>query len=257
MFATMRRKNRNAKMKNELSQSVDHFKRAASLAAQETSATVGPKFSAARDRMQPAAVKAKGAASSARGAATTGWGSAVSTLGPLVAAASENVRKTGKQAEKAEKANKKAVKANEEVVKASKKSAKKIDKRANKAFGKQSSTGGKLMKLLLAGAAVGAAGAYVVRKRRSEQWDEYEPSGSVSTSVTTGADDAAFKPADLSGPSGYVTPAGAKAPAAGTVAADPSLAADADPALMPTGDQTDSALHSPEVARLANGKNKN
>ena len=109
------------------------------------------------------------------------------------------------------------------------------------------------MKLALAGAAVGAAGAYVLRKRRSDQWDEYEPSGSVSTA----ADDAAFAPADLSGPSGYVTPTGAKAPAAGTVAADPSLAADADPAIMPTGDQTDSALHSPEVARLANGKNKN
>lgn len=253
MFATMRRKNRNAKMKNELSQSVDHFKRAASLAAQETSATVGPKFSAARDRVQPAAAKAKGAAYSAKGAATSGWGSAVSTLGPLVAAASENVRKTGKQAEKAEKANKRAVKANKDVAKVSKKSAKKIEKRANKALGKQSSTGGKLMKLVLAGAAVGAAGAYVLRKRRSDQWDEYEPTGSI----TTGADDAAFKPADLSGPSGYVTPAGAKAPAAGTVAADPSLAADADPALMPTGDQTDSALHSPEVARMANGKNKN
>jgi hypothetical protein len=54
VFASMRRKNRNANMKSELGQSVDHFRRAASLAAQETSATVGPKISAARDRVQPA-----------------------------------------------------------------------------------------------------------------------------------------------------------------------------------------------------------
>ncbi|MEV4705388.1 hypothetical protein [Actinoplanes sp. NPDC049316] len=247
MFATMRRKNRNAKMKNELSQSVDHFKRAASLAAQETSATVGPKFSAARDRVQPAAAKAKGAA-------TDGWGTAVATLGPLVAAASENVKKTGK---KAQKANKKAVQANKEAAKANKKNAKKLEKRANKAIGrKQGSTGGKLVKLALAGAAIGAAGAYVLRKRSNEQWDEYDPSGPVSTTVPAGSQDAAFQPADLSGPSGYVTPAGAKSPAAGTVASDPSLAADADPDLMPSGDQTDSVLHSPEVARMANGKNK-
>ena len=64
MFATMRRKRRSAKMKNELGQSVDHLKRAASIAAQETSATVGPKLNAARGRVQPARTKAKDAASS-------------------------------------------------------------------------------------------------------------------------------------------------------------------------------------------------
>ena len=66
MFATMRSKNRNKRMKNELGQGVDHLKRAATLAAQETSATVGPKFNAAVDKVQPAAAKAKDAAS-------TGW----------------------------------------------------------------------------------------------------------------------------------------------------------------------------------------
>ena len=48
MFATMRRKRRSAMMKQELGQSVDHFKRAATLAAQETSATVGPVSSLSR-----------------------------------------------------------------------------------------------------------------------------------------------------------------------------------------------------------------
>ena len=89
VFATMRRRSRSRRMKNELGQSVDHFKRAASIAAQETSATVGPKLQTAVDKMQPAAVKAKGAASS-------GWDSALATLTPLVNSATDNVRSAGK-----------------------------------------------------------------------------------------------------------------------------------------------------------------
>ncbi|MEV6598905.1 hypothetical protein AB0M36_18900 [Actinoplanes sp. NPDC051346] len=211
MFATMRRKNRNAKMKSELGQSVDHFKRAASLAAQETSATVGPRIAAARDRVQPAASKAKGAA-------TSGWDSAIATLGPLVAAASDNAKQVGK----------KSAKANKKAAKSSRKNAKKLEKRASKAVGrKKSSTGGRLVKLALAGAAIGAAGAYVMRKRRTDQWDEYDPTRPMSS--TTGADDAAFEPGDLAGPSGFVTPAGSSTPAVGGVGAKPSPAAGGDP----------------------------
>jgi hypothetical protein len=225
VFATMRRKNRSAKMKSELGQSVDHFKRAASIAAQETSATVGPRFNAAKDRVQPTAVKAKDAASNS-------WESALATLTPLVAAATDSARQTGKSTTKA---GKKAVKSN-------KKNAKKLEKRTNKALGRKqkSRSGLKLGGLLLAGAAVGAAGAYVVRKRRREQWDEYDPSGPISSPVT-GADDAAFEPADLSGPSGFVTPAD-----------------ETDSLVVDDGaDQTSSTQHSPNVARLASGKNNN
>jgi len=259
VFATMRRKNRSTKMKSELGQSVDHFKRAASLAAQETSATVGPKFSAARDRVQPTAVKAKDAASS-------GWESAVATLTPLVTAATE----------KAHLANKNATKASKKEVKASRKNAKKLQKRTNKALGRKqkSRTSTKLGGLLLAGAAVGAVGAYVVRKRQRDQWDEYDASPAGSATRSSDADRAAFEPADLSGPSGFVTPAGettAKTgatgsdPALGTVGVDPTVGAgsgsskpapdielvDAD---LP--DQTASAQHSPKVARMASGQNK-
>ncbi|WP_305787324.1 hypothetical protein [Symbioplanes lichenis] len=230
MFGTMRRKNRNAKMKSELGQSVDHFKRAATLAAQETSATVGPKFVAARDRVQPAATKAKDAASS-------GWGSAVSTLGPIVAAASDSARSAGQTvSKKSAKANAKAAKAGKKAAKASRKAAK-IDRKSSKSRG----TGSKLVGLALAGAAVGAAGAYVLRKRRNAQWDEYDPSPATTSIApsTTGADDAAFEPADLAGPSGFVTPPGSDVP------------------VVPVGDgdQTSSKQHSPEVARLASGKN--
>ena len=228
MFATMRRKNRSAKMKNELGQSVDHFKRAASIAAHETSATVGPKFHAARDRVQPTAVKAKDAASN-------GWDSALATLTPLVTAATEKAQHMSRNTVKASKKDAKASR------KIARKNAKRLEKRANKTLGRnqKSRSGAKLGGLLLAGAAVGAAGAYVVRKRRQAQWDEYDPTPVTSTAGTTGADDAAFEPADLSGPSGLVTPADET---------EPVIAVNTD-----TADQTSSAQHSPKVARMAGG----
>jgi hypothetical protein len=228
VFATMRRKNRSAKMKSELGQSVDHFKRAASIAAQETSATVGPKFSAARDRVQPTAVKAKDAASSS-------WDSALATLTPLVAAASDKAQQVGNA----------TVKVSRKDVRAGRKNAKKLEKRANKTLARkqQSRTGAKLGGLLLAGAAVGAIGAFVVRKRRQEQWDEYDPTPvTPATRTSTATDDAAFEPADLSGPSGFVTPVDDKATPVVEVAVD-------------VPDQTSSAQHTPKVARMANGQN--
>jgi len=232
VFATMRRKNRSAKMKSELAQSVDHFKRAASLAAQETSATVGPKIYAARDRVQPTAVKAKDAASSS-------WDSALATLTPLVTAATEKTQRVSKSTAKASK-------------KDAKKKAKKLDKSAARALGrKRSNRGAKLGGLLIAGAAVGAAGAYVVRKRRQEQWDEYDPTPvTSSTTQTGGTGETTFPPADLSGPSGFVTPAGESGPAVGAVGSDPAVDVTVD-----TTDQTSSAQHSPKVARLASGQN--
>jgi hypothetical protein len=176
-------------MKNELGQGVDHFKRAASLAAQETSATVGPKLNAAVDRVQPAAVKAKDAASS-------GWDSALATLTPLVTAATENVRHAGKvtkkQARKAAKENKK--------------NARKLQKRANRAVGrKQGRRGSKLLGYALLGTAVGVGAAYVAKRRKAAQWDEYEPAEPAGSAQVGGADDAAFEPAE---PTTYTTPNG-------------------------------------------------
>ena len=186
MFASMRRKRRSAIMKNELGQSVDHFKRAATLAAQETSATVGPKLSSARDaamdKVQPAAVKARDTASS-------GWESAVATLTPLVTAASENLRTAGKVTKKQAKANKKTARKN----------AAKLEARANKALGRKQGgrKAGKLVGFALVGTAVGVGAAYFLRKRRSDQWDEYDPTGPIpKTPPVTGADDAAFEPID-------------------------------------------------------------
>ncbi|MET8154012.1 hypothetical protein ACIBSW_35950 [Actinoplanes sp. NPDC049668] len=217
MFATMRRKYRSARMKRELGQSVDHFKRAATIAAHETSSTVGPKITAARERVQPTAVKAKDAA-------TQSWDSAIATLTPLVVTAAENARQVTWP----------AVEAGLNTTKAGRKKAKQLKRRAR---GRRRS-GLRLAGLLLAGAAVGAAGAYVVRMRRREQWDEYDPAGPLPTPVA-GADDAAFEP-ELSGPTGLVTPTD-----------------ETDSLVVDEGiDQTSSTQHSPTVARMASGKNK-
>ena len=220
VFATMRRKRRSAKMKNELGQSVDHLKRAASIAAQETSATVGPKLNAARGRVHPATTKAKDAAS-------TGWESAVATITPLVTAAGENLRKNGKETRKQAKANGKSLKRN----------AAKLEKQPNKTVARKQrrSTGARLVRLALVGTAVGAGAAYVIRRRKAAQWDEYDPSAPVASATPVGgADDAAFEPAD---PATARTETGS-------------------PVIGNTPDQSSSALSDPEVARLSGGKNK-
>jgi hypothetical protein len=193
VFATMRRKSRNRRMKNELGLSVDHFKRAATLAAQETSATVGPTLTAAVDRVQPAAVKAKDAASS-------GWGSAVATITPLVAAASDNVKNVKQAGKVSQRSVKKSAKQN-------KKDAKKLQKRANKTLARKQSKGrgSKLLGFALLGTAIGVGAAYVSKRRKAAQWDEYEPAAPLTTARTTSADDAAFEPDE---PQAYTSPNG-------------------------------------------------
>jgi hypothetical protein len=245
VFTTMRRRRRSAIMKRELGQSVDHFKRAATLAAQETSATVGPKVNAARDRVQPAAAKAKGAAS-------TGWGSAVATLAPLITAASDNVRHTGK----------KTAKVSKKQAKANKKNADKLQKQANKALGRKQTSrrSGKLFGLALAGAAVGAGAAYVLRKRKAAQWDEYDPGRpSGSTVTTTGAEDTAFEPVEAPATSTYTESATTVVTTPADTVADTSIsgstATSDEPLAVPDADQTTSAQHSPKVAKMASGKN--
>jgi hypothetical protein len=186
VITTLRRKSRGRQMKDELGQSVDHFKRAASLAAQETSATVGPTLSAAVDRVQPAAVKAKDAASS-------GWGSAVATITPLVTAAGENVRHAGGSVRQAGQLSKSKSK---KAAKENKKAAKKLQKRADIAVGrKPRGRGSKLLGFALLGTAVGIAAAYAAKRRQAAQWDEYDPAAPITPSTqVSGADDAAFEP---------------------------------------------------------------
>ena len=249
MFATMRRKRRSTNMKSELGQSVDHFRRAATLAAQETSATVGPRFYAARDRVQPAAVKAKGAA-------TSGWDGALAALTPLIAAATENMR-TSRETAKAGKTN----------AKANRKNAKKLEKRANKVIGRKQ-TGRKTSRLLgfaLIGGALGAGAAYAARRRKAAQWDEYDPTVPMNTTQqVSGADEATFKPSEPQASTTQVSTGSAAAsdPATSSDIPDPVELTRTGETIDPTvtagdtTDQTSSAQHSPTVARMASGHNK-
>jgi hypothetical protein len=182
----MRRKSRSRRMKNELGQSVDHFKRAAAIAAQETSATVGPKLQTAVDRMQPAAAKAKGAAAS-------GWDSALATLTPLVNTATDNVRHAGKVSKRQTK----------KTAKQNKKYAKQLRKKTERRSDKR--RGSRMMGYALIGTAVGVGAAYLAKRRKASQWDEYDPATPAGSSQVGGADDAAFEPAE---PSSYTTPNG-------------------------------------------------
>jgi hypothetical protein len=184
VFATMGRKSRSTRMKNELGQSVDHFKRAATLAAQETSATVGPKLNAAVDRVQPAAVKAKETASSS-------WDSAVATITPLVVAASDNVRQGGKMSKKQAR----------KTAKENQKKADKLQKRANAAIGRKQrrGRGSKLLGFALIGTAIGVGAAYAAKRRKAAQWDEYEPAAPIGAAQVGGTDDA-FEPTEPSTP---------------------------------------------------------
>jgi hypothetical protein len=221
---------------------MEHFKLAATHAAQGTGATVGPKFYAARDRVQPAAGRVKDVAS-------TGWGSAVSALAPLAAAATENVRQTGKDAKKANEDAKKATKAKN---KANTKAAKKLEKKANKVVGRKQSKGksSKLGGLLLVGAAVGAGAAYLAKRNKSQQWDEYDPSRPIAVAEPT--DPTVVEPTgerltETFAETETAPVYGDANPAAGTRADD-----DLDIPVTPV-DQTSSAMHNPEVARMAGG----
>lgn len=191
MFATMRRKRRSAQMRNELGQSMDHFKRAASIAAQETSATVGPRLNAAVERVQPAAEKAKGAA-------TQSWDSALATLTPLVAAATDNVRQAGKTGKKVTK----------KQLKNQRKQADKLQRRAEKAMGRNKrGRGSKLAGYALLGTALGVGAAWYAKRRNQAQWEEYDAAPSPVVSPA-GADDAAFEPLE---PTVYTTANGTSA----------------------------------------------
>ncbi|BCJ43505.1 hypothetical protein GCM10010168_41850 [Actinoplanes ianthinogenes] len=192
MFATMRRKRRSARMRNELGQGVDHFKRAASLAAQETSATVGPRLNAAVERVQPAAGKAKDAASQS-------WDSALAALTPLVTAATDNVRQAGKTSKKVSKRE----------LKAQRKRAEKLQRKADKAVGKKRGRGSKLAGYALLGTAVGIGAAWYAKRRSEAQWEEYDAAPNPSPA---GADDAAFEPLE---PTVYTTANGTSTEQAG------------------------------------------
>jgi hypothetical protein len=226
----LRRKSRSQLVRQELVQSAEHFKQAATHAARGTGATVGPRLNAAVDRVQPTADRVKGAA-------TSSWGSTVAVLAPLAAAAADGARQAGKQGRKAKDQNTKKLQKKSNM----------LQKRTNKALGRKQAKprAGKLAGLLLAGAAVGAGAAYVLKRRQREQWDEYDPSRPINAADQVG-NDSALAPADAAFAPTTATTATTVTPKATSTATTPSVVDEKK-------DQTSSSQHSPTVARMASG----
>jgi hypothetical protein len=135
------RKTHSEMMRTELGESWDHFLAAASHAANGVGKSVGPR------------------ATAVKGAATRSWESTAAALAPLAVAYREGAADATAAALKLRK------KAEEG------KKGKSVSNRRT----------GMLIGLLAAGVAVGAAGALVVRRRRRQQWSEYDPTGALDS----------------------------------------------------------------------------
>lgn len=134
-------------MRGELGESWDHLRAATMHAASGFGQSVGPR------------------ATMLRGAAMRGWGSTASALAPLAVAyregAADAVAAASRMRRKAPVGRMKMKM--------------KMGKRAPN--GKM----GMLFGLLAAGAALGAVGALVVRRRRKREWSEYEATGALDS----------------------------------------------------------------------------
>jgi hypothetical protein len=130
----------------ELGESLGHFRRAAHHAADGVGAAVGPRVTATRGYAGPAALRAR-----------RGWDKTVVRVAPMAVAALDAARQARGAARKAAptKADVKSMKA------------------ARKKTG--GGRGPRLATLLAAGAAVGAAAAFTLRRRKQPRWDEYDP----------------------------------------------------------------------------------
>jgi len=138
------KKTQGEKMRSELGESWEHFLAAATLAANGVGKSVGPRATAVKT------------------ATARSWESTAAALAPLAAAyregAADATAATLKLKKKAEKGKKGKSVSNKRT--------------------------GMLIGLLAAGVALGAAGALVVRRRRQQQWSEYEPTGALDSMST-------------------------------------------------------------------------
>jgi hypothetical protein len=149
-------KTRQELVRIEFGESRDHFRQAAHHAAEGLGASVGPRYSAAKVRANTAKTMVGPSAQKVGTAAQQGWTSTIAVLTPLADAAREgSVRAASLPSEKDMAKPKKA-------------------KNVNGTEEGGSSAG--LIGLLAAGAALGAAGALVARRRNRARWAEYEPS---------------------------------------------------------------------------------
>jgi hypothetical protein len=142
-------------VRSEFGDSLGHVRQAAVHAAGGLGATVGPNYGKARDRITSARGMVGPTATRLSRSASNSWDTTLATLGPLVQAARDG-----------------AMRANEMNIKPMKRTTKVIEETETP----EGHTTRNAMALIACGAAVGAAGALVARRRNRSKWAEYEPS---------------------------------------------------------------------------------
>ncbi len=155
---------------DELSEGLEHFRSAASMAAERAAETLGPRVDSAREALAPRVDSARDAMAPAvdraRTAATRSW---ESTLAPLITAAVENAQRATEETRgRASKAQKRGRHAGKEA--------------KRRARGASLALRGEepkrrwpwMLGALAVGAIAGAAGALVSR-RSTPRWEEYDP----------------------------------------------------------------------------------
>jgi hypothetical protein len=158
VFGRRQVKTQSQLMRDELSEGFGHLWQAAAHAAAGIGATVGPKWDSTKEHLPPRT-------RTMRDAAAYGWDSTMAAFAPLMDAARSSAVTATRKAQKARK-------------KAMKKESGMSRKRATILVG-----------LLTAGAAAGAAGALIARRRNRAKWEEYEARGmkAVRSTMDKGA----------------------------------------------------------------------
>lgn len=150
VFGFGRRKTHRDLVKAELGESFDHFVQAATHAAGGVGATVGPRVRAAREQVGPTATRV-------RDTASHGWGSTLAAFAPLAAAATVGAQQAGTAAKRAKAKGMRPMRKKESLM-------------ARKRWPM-------LAGALAAGAIAGTV--FAARRRRAQEWDSYDPAGTL------------------------------------------------------------------------------
>jgi hypothetical protein len=150
VFGFGRRRTHRDLVRAELGESFDHFVQAATHAAGGVGATVGPRVRAAREQVGPTANRV-------RDTASHGWGSTIAAFAPLAAAATDGARQAGTAAKRTKAKGLRPMRKKESLM---------ARKRWPMVAG-----------VLAAGAIAGTVVA--ARRRRAQEWDSYDPAGTM------------------------------------------------------------------------------
>jgi hypothetical protein len=151
VFGFGRRKAHRDLVKAELGESFDHLVQAATHAAGGVGAAVGPRVRSARQQVGPTATRV-------RDTASHGWGSTMAAFAPLAVAATDGARQAGTAAKRAKAKGLRPTRKKESFM---------ARKRWPMVAG-----------VLAAGAVAGTVIA--ARRRRAQEWDSYDPAGTLS-----------------------------------------------------------------------------